>query len=51
MRFMVLMHPGDPNVEKGAMPDEQVIGNMIKYNEELSKAGILLALDGLAADR
>lgn len=47
MRFMVLMHPGDANVEKGAMPDEKIIGAMMKYNEELSKAGVLLALDGL----
>ncbi|MEP6619679.1 MAG: YciI family protein [bacterium] len=47
MRFMVLMHPGDKTVEQGTMPDEKAIGEMMKYNEDLSKAGILLALDGL----
>lgn len=47
MRFMVLMHPGDTSYEKGAMPDPEAIAQMMKYNEELSKAGILLALDGL----
>ena len=47
MRFMVLMIPGDPSVEAGAMPDEKVIAPMMKYNEDLAKAGILLALDGL----
>jgi hypothetical protein len=45
---MVLMIPGDrKSVEAGAMPDEKLIGAMMKYNEELSKAGVLLALDGL----
>jgi hypothetical protein len=47
MRFMVLMIPGDKNVEKGVMPDEKVIAAMMKYNEDLAKAGVLLALDGL----
>jgi hypothetical protein len=45
---MVLMIPGDrKSVEAGAMPDEKLIGAMMKYNEQLSKAGVLLALDGL----
>ena len=47
MRFMVLMIPGDRNVEAGVMPDEKVIAAMMKYNEDLAKAGVLLALDGL----
>jgi hypothetical protein len=48
MRFMVLMIPGDrKNMEAGAMPDPKLIGAMIKFNEELAKAGVLLALDGL----
>jgi hypothetical protein len=47
MRFMVLMIPGDKSVETGAMPDETQIAAMMKFNEELAKAGVLLALDGL----
>ena len=48
MRFMVLMIPGArQRVEAGEMPDAKLIERMMKYNEELSKAGILLALDGL----
>jgi hypothetical protein len=47
MRFMVLMIPGDKKVEAGVMPDEKLIAAMMKYNEDLAKAGVLLALDGL----
>lgn len=48
MRFMVLMIPGDQQkMEAGVLPDEKLIGAMMKYNEELAKAGVLLALDGL----
>jgi hypothetical protein len=37
-----------PEAEKeGALPDPQLLLDMGKYNEELSKAGVLLALDGL----
>jgi len=37
-----------PETEKaGAMPDPQLMLEMGKYNEELMKAGVLLALDGL----
>lgn len=46
MRFMMIVYPG-PKAEAGAMPDEKTIGAMMKYNEELAKAGVLLALDGL----
>ena len=46
MRFMMLMFPG-PNAESGAMPDPKLMAAMMKYNEELTKAGVLLALDGL----
>ena len=46
MRFMMLMYPG-PQAETGVLPDEQVFAEMNKYNEELHKAGVLLALDGL----
>jgi hypothetical protein len=47
MRFMILMIPGNKKYEAGAMPDEKLIGAMMKYNEELAKAGVLLGLDGL----
>jgi hypothetical protein len=48
MRFMILMIPASKkSYEAGAMPDEKLIGAMMKYNEELAKAGVLLGLDGL----
>jgi hypothetical protein len=48
MRFMMLMIPkGYESAEPGAVPDAEAVGAMMKYNEELQKAGILLALDGL----
>lgn len=47
MRFMMLMIPGNQAVEKGLMPSEQEVAAMMKYNEELAKAGVLLSLDGL----
>jgi hypothetical protein len=46
MRFMMLMYPGH-KVETGALPDAKVVEAMMKYNEELTRAGVLLALDGL----
>jgi len=46
MRFMMLMYPGQ-KAETGVLPDPKVVGAMMKYNEELTKAGVLLALDGL----
>ena len=48
MRFMMLMIPqGYENPEPGAMPDPKAVAAMMKYNEALQKAGVLLALDGL----
>ena len=48
MRFMMLMIPkGYETAEPGAMPPADRVGAMMKYNESLQKAGILLALDGL----
>jgi hypothetical protein len=48
MRFMMLMIPrGYENAEPGTMPDPQAVAAMMKYNESLQKAGVLLALDGL----
>jgi hypothetical protein len=43
---MMLMYPG-AKAEMGALPDATVVDAMMKYNEELTKAGVLLALDGL----
>src|SRR5579862_5436732 len=48
MRFMMLMIPkGYEKAEPGTLPDAEAVGPMMKYNEALQKAGILLALDGL----
>ena len=48
MRYMVLMIPGSAErYQAGALPDEKLIAAMMKYNEELAKAGVLLAADGL----
>src|SRR3954470_21207103 len=48
MRFMMLMIPkGYENARPGAMPDAKAVSAMMKYNESLQKAGVLLALDGL----
>jgi hypothetical protein len=48
MRFMMLMIPeGYEKAEPGAMPDPKAVAAMMKYNESLQKAGVLLALDGL----
>jgi hypothetical protein len=48
MRFMMLMLPkGYEKAKPGAMPDPKAVAAMMKYNESLRKAGVLLALDGL----
>lgn len=48
MRFMMLMIPkGYENAIPGTMPDAKAVEAMMKYNESLQKAGVLLALDGL----
>ncbi|ANB17542.1 YciI family protein [Dokdonella koreensis] len=48
MRFMMLMIPGGyENAEPGTMPEAEAVAAMMKYNEALQKAGVLLALDGL----
>ncbi len=46
MRFMMIMFPG-PVAETGKLPGPEGFAAMMKYNEELQKAGVLLALDGL----
>ena len=48
MRFMMLMIPkGYETATPGEMPDAKAVEAMMKYNESLQKAGVLLALDGL----
>ena len=46
MRFMVLVK-ADKNSEAGVMPDQKLLAEMGKFNEELAKAGVLLAGEGL----
>jgi hypothetical protein len=46
MRFMVLVK-ADKNSEAGILPDEKLLADMGKYNEELVKAGVMLAGEGL----
>ena len=48
MRFMVLVK-ADKNSEAGVLPNEKLLTEMGKYNEELVKAGVLLAGEGLHA--
>jgi hypothetical protein len=48
MRFMMLMIPkGYEQALPGTMPDAKAVSAMMKYNDSLQKAGVLLALDGL----
>ena len=48
MRFMMLVIPkGYESARPGTMPDPKMVEKMMKYNESLQKAGVLLALDGL----
>jgi hypothetical protein len=48
MRFMMLMIPkGYEQAAPGTMPDPAKVAAMMKYNESLKQAGVLLALDGL----
>jgi len=48
MRFMMLMIPGGyASAAPDAMPDPEAVKAMMKYNEELKKAGVLLSLEGL----
>ena len=46
MRFMVIVKPTKDS-EAGVLPTEKLLTDMGKYNEELAKAGIMLAGDGL----
>ena len=46
MRFMVMVK-ADKNSEAGGLPSQELLTEMGKYNEELVKAGVLLAAEGL----
>ena len=47
MRFMVIVKATPESEKQAALPDPQLMAEMGKYNEELIKAGIVLAMDGL----
>ena len=46
MRFMVIV-PASKESEAGVLPDTKILAEMGKFNEELVKAGVLLAGEGL----
>ncbi|HEY8020284.1 MAG TPA: YciI family protein [Thermoanaerobaculia bacterium] len=46
MRFMILLK-ADQNTEAGVLPDEKLLTAMGNFNEELVKAGVMLAGEGL----
>jgi hypothetical protein len=46
MRVMVLVK-GDKNSEAGILPDKKLFEEMGKFNEQLAKAGVMLAAEGL----
>lgn len=46
MRFMVLV-PGSPESEAGKLPSTELLEAMTKYNQELVRAGVMLAGEGL----
>ncbi len=46
MRFMVMVK-ATKDTEAGALPDQKILAEMGKFNEELVKAGIMLAAEGL----
>jgi hypothetical protein len=48
MRFMMLMIPGGyESAAPGTMPSTEAVAAMMKYNEALKDAGVLITLDGL----
>ena len=48
MRFMVIVK-ADKDSEAGVLPDQKLLTEMGKFNEELAKAGVMLAGEGLQA--
>jgi hypothetical protein len=45
--MMLIIPKGYESAKAGTMPDAKAVAAMMKYNESLQKAGVLLALDGL----
>ena len=50
MRFMVIVK-ADKDSEAGVLPDVKLLADMGKFNEELVKAGVLLAAEGLQSSK
>ena len=50
MRFMVIVK-ANKDSEAGVLPDEKILAEMGKFNEELVKAGVMLAAEGLHASK
>jgi hypothetical protein len=48
VRFMII-RKADKQTEAGVMPSQELLSAMMKYNEELAKAGVLLQGEGLQA--
>src|ERR671916_582134 len=48
MRFMVIVK-ADKDSEAGVLPSKELLAEMGKFNEELAKAGVMLAGEGLQA--
>jgi hypothetical protein len=48
MRFMIIVKANEDS-EAGVLPDEKILSEMGKFNEELVKAGVMLAGEGLHA--
>lgn len=46
MRVMVIVKT-DKNAETGALPDQKFLAEMLKFNEQLVQAGVMLAAEGL----
>ena len=44
---VIVMIKGDDATEAGVLPDEKFLGEMMDFNEELVKAGVMLAGEGL----
>jgi hypothetical protein len=51
MRFMVIVKASPETEKEGFVPDPQALLKMGKFNEELMKAGVVLAMDGLHPSR
>jgi len=47
MRFMVIIKASPESEKAGFLPDPQLLAEMGRFNEELIKAGVVLAMDGL----